>query len=122
MRARGRFASGSPWWVWKGKGEGTGLHGLPSGKVWGSAGDWTGRGQGPDLCSVWLRGREQLSDSAPRGWWVGGTSLGLALGGGWSQGSLILELLKIYTGVRMLGVERKWLQEAASLRFLKESG
>lgn len=114
MRARGRLL-GSPWWVWKGKGEGTGLHGLPSGKVWGSAGDWTGRGQGQVVLSM-AKGRSSSQILPP--WLVGWRhEFGVGIGRWLESGSLILELLKIYTGVRMLGVERKWLQEAASLRF-----
>lgn len=46
-----------------------GRSGWSEGSTWRSAGDWTGGAQGPDLCSVWLSGGEQLSDFPH--WWVG---------------------------------------------------
>ena len=46
-----------------------GRSGWSEGCSWRSAGDWTGGGRGLDLCSAWLRGREQLSDFPQ--WWVG---------------------------------------------------
>lgn len=48
-----------------------GRSGWSEGSTWRSAGDWTGGGHSPDLCSVWLSGGggEQLSDFPH--WWVG---------------------------------------------------
>lgn len=42
---------------------------------------------------------------------------GVGIGRWLESGRSDFRTLKIWTGVRMLGVERKWLQEAASLRF-----
>ena len=59
-----------------------GRSGWSEGSTWRSAGDWTGGAQGPDLCSVWLSGGGGSScQISPSGGWVGGTSLGLSLGG-----------------------------------------
>ena len=98
-----------------------GRSGRSEGSTWRSAGDWTGRGQGPDLCSVWLRGREQLSDSPP---WLGGWrhEFGVGIGRWLESGKSDFRTPEDLDRSEDAGVERKWLQEAASLRFLKECG